>query len=63
LHAGYDGTGQTIIIVDSFGSPTVVQDLHGFDQGYGLPDPPSLQVLAPIGAIPPFDQNNSDMVG
>jgi subtilase family serine protease len=63
LHAGYDGTGQTIIIVDSFGSPTVVQDLHAFDQGYGLPDPPSLQVLAPIGAIPPFDQNNSDMVG
>jgi subtilase family serine protease len=62
LEAGYTGAGQTIIIIDSFGSPTIASDLHSFDVGYGLPDPPSLTVLAPLGAVP-FDPTNSDAVG
>jgi subtilase family serine protease len=62
LQAGYTGTGQTIVIVDSFGSPTIAQDLTTFDQGYGLPDPPSLTVLSPLGTVS-FDPTNSDMVG
>jgi hypothetical protein len=49
LEAGYTGAGQTIIIIDSFGSPTIASDLHSFDVGYGLPDPPSFTVLAPLG--------------
>lgn len=62
LNKGYNGTGQTIIIIDSFGSPTLASDLHTFDQGYGLPDPPSLKVYTPLGTKP-FDPNNATMVG
>ena len=64
LHThGIDGRGQTIAVVDSFGSPTIANDLHVFDQTFGLPDPPSLKIIAPAGPIPAFDATNSDMVG
>jgi subtilase family serine protease len=62
LNAGYTGDGQTIIIIDSFGSPTIASDLATFDAGYGLPEPPSLTVLAPLGTVP-FDPSNRDQVG
>ena len=62
LNAGYTGIGETIIIIVSFGSPTIAQDLQTFDADYGLPDPPSFTVLAPLGTVP-FDPNNSDQVG
>jgi subtilase family serine protease len=62
LQAGYTGAGQTIIIIDSFGSPTIGQDLKAFDAAYGLPDPPSFTVQAPLGTVP-FDPTNSDQVG
>jgi subtilase family serine protease len=62
LQAGYTGVGQTIVIVDSYGSPTMAQDLHAFDAAYGLPDPPSFTVLAPLGTVP-FDPNNGEIVG
>jgi subtilase family serine protease len=62
LKAGFTGAGQTIIIIDSFGSPTIADDLKTFDADYGLPDPPSLTVLAPLGTVP-FDPTNSDQVG
>ncbi len=52
LDAGFTGKGQTIVIIDSFGSPTIRHDLHVFDQGYGLPDPPSFKILAPLGTVP-----------
>jgi subtilase family serine protease len=61
--SGVDGTGSTIVIVDSFGSPTIAHDLGVFDQTFGLPDPPSFKVFQPAGAVPPFDPTNSDMVG
>ncbi|HVV22515.1 MAG TPA: S53 family peptidase [Pseudonocardiaceae bacterium] len=64
LHnAGIDGRGKTIVIVDSFGSPTIKNDLHVFDQTFGLPDPPSLTIRQDAGPVPPFDPNNSDMTG
>ena len=63
LENGYDGRGQTIVIVDSFGSPTIKKDLKTFDDGYGLPDPPSFEVRAPLGPSPKFDPTSSDMVG
>jgi subtilase family serine protease len=62
LNAGYDGTGQTIVIIDSFGSPTIANDLATFDAGYGLPNPPSLTVLSPLGSVP-FDPNGPDEIG
>lgn len=60
---GLTGAGRTIVIVDSFGSPTIEHDLHVFDQTFGLPDPPSLKIITPAGAPPPFDPHDSTMVG
>ncbi len=62
LKKGYTGKGETIIIIDSFGSPTGLQDLQQFDKDYGLPDPPSYQQLAPFGSVP-FDPTNVDQLG
>ena len=53
FNKGIDGKGQTIIIVDSFGSPTVGHDLAVFDKAFGLPAPPRLTVIQPDGPIPP----------
>lgn len=36
--AGLDGAGQTVVIVDAFGSPTIANDAETFSQFYGLPD-------------------------
>lgn len=60
---GLTGTGETIAIVDSFGSPTITADLATFDSAFGLPAPPSFKIITPAGAIPPFDPNNATMVG
>lgn len=60
---GITGAGRTIAIVDSFGSPTIANDLHVFDQNYGLPDPPSLQVIQPAGAVPAFDNTDATQLG
>src|SRR5437762_1762564 len=62
LNAGYVGKGETIVIIDSFGSPTALADLKQFDADYGLPDPPSFKVFAPLGTVP-FDPQNGDQVG
>ncbi len=35
----YDGTGQTIAIVDAYDDPTIEADLKAFDAKFGLPDP------------------------
>ena len=40
----YDGAGQTIVIVDAYGDPTIEADLAFFDQFFGLPAPPSFTV-------------------
>jgi subtilase family serine protease len=48
---GIDGTGSTIVIVDSFGSPTIQNDLTVFDKQYGFPDPPSFKIIQPAGPV------------
>jgi len=60
---GITGRGTTIVIADSFGSPTIKSDLAAFDQAFGLPAPPSFRIIAPAGRVPAYDPNNSDMVG
>jgi subtilase family serine protease len=60
---GITGSGRTIAIVDSFGSPTIRNDLAVFDKAFGLPAPPSLDIIAPVGKIPPYDINDADMAG
>lgn len=57
FNQGITGTGQTIIIVDSFGSPTIAKDLKTFDDTFGLPAPPSLRVIQPAGPVPPYKPN------
>jgi subtilase family serine protease len=58
--AGLTGAGKTIVIVDSFGSPTIKNDLNTFDAAYGLPGPPSFNVITPDG---PVNQNDPDAPG
>lgn len=60
---GLNGAGETIAIIDSYGSPTIQSDLATFDTQFGLPAPPSFQIIAPDGPIPPYDPSNSTMVG
>jgi len=51
---GITGTGETIVIVDSFGSPTIGHDLQVFDRTFGLPAPPSFNVIQPAGPVPAY---------
>jgi len=63
--AGLTGKGKTIAIIDSFGSPTIADDLHVFDAGFGLqpmcgetgvtctPDMPTFSILEVQGSPPP----------
>lgn len=72
LEAAYDegplfankinGKGETIAIVDSFGSPTIESDLATFDSTFGLPAPPSFTIIQPAGAVPPWDPSNGAML-
>jgi len=52
INSGNTGKGQTIVVIESYGSPTIANDLHQFDTDFGIPDPPSLKVLAPLGTVP-----------
>jgi subtilase family serine protease len=60
---GVTGKGATIVIVDSYGSPTIKGDLSVFDHTFGLPAPPSFRIIQPAGKVPPYSPDNSDMVG
>lgn len=35
--SGYDGTGQTVAIIDAYAAPTIVQDANQWSQNRGLP--------------------------
>jgi len=55
LHTiGVDGSGQTIVIVDAYGSPTALQDLQFFSTTFGLPAP-DLTIVNPTGT-PTFNK-------
>ncbi|MEU9456470.1 S53 family peptidase [Streptomyces sp. NPDC048277] len=58
---GITGKGRTIVIVDSYGSPTVQHDLDVYSKQFGLP---STKVkVVKWGHVPAFDPKNSDMTG
>jgi len=59
---GWDGSGRTIAIIDAFGNPSVETDLAYFDALWGLPDPPSFDIVTMPGT-PAFDYTNSNMTG
>ena len=60
---GITGKGATIVIVDPYGSPTIVSDLRDFDSAEGVPGPPSLRIIRPAGKVPAFNPDNANMVG
>ncbi len=66
LRSGNYGQGQTIVIVDAFGSPTIQQDLQTFhDVFFGASFPkPDFEVVCPMGC-PAFNPRNvpQDQVG
>jgi subtilase family serine protease len=60
FRAGNFGQGQTIVIIDAFGSPTIQQDLATFHQvffGSSFPAP-DFQVVCPAGC-PTFNPKNT----
>jgi subtilase family serine protease len=57
---GIAGQGETIAIIESYGSPTIQHDLAVFDQQWHLPNP-TLNIL-PFGKIPQFNAKNQVMV-
>jgi len=58
--SGITGKGQTIVIVDSFGSPTIQSDLATFDATFNLPAPPSFKIIQPAGKVPAYDPTNAN---
>ncbi len=48
--AGLDGSGQTIVIVDAYGSATIANDAAVFSQVYGLP-PVNLNIVKAPGLV------------
>jgi subtilase family serine protease len=62
LHnAGITGAGRTIVIVDSFGSPTIANDVAQFDAQFGLPA--VNLTIDQFGTIPPYDPTDTTMQG
>jgi subtilase family serine protease len=55
---GFTGKGQTVVVIVSYGSPTIQADLDHFSDTYGLPHT-TVQVKAPIGSIP-FDSTDTE---
>ncbi len=61
LEQGLTGQGHTIVLIDAFQSPTIVNDLHHEDKLFGLPDP-KLNIIAPYG-LTKFNPNDPNQVG
>ncbi len=55
----YDGTGQTIAVVDAYDDPNIAADLRVFDQTFGLSAPPSFVKATPEG----MPTSNPDWAG
>jgi subtilase family serine protease len=61
--SGVTGKGATIVIVDPYGSPTILSDLRTFDSTEAIPAPPSLRIIRPAGRVPKFKPDNDGMAG
>jgi subtilase family serine protease len=56
----YTGKGQSVVVIDSYGSPTLQDDIDHFSDYYGLPRV-KLQILSPLGTKT-FDPNSQEMI-
>jgi subtilase family serine protease len=59
---GVTGAGTTIVIVDSFGAPTIASNLATFDDSFGLRPPPSFRIIQPVGPVT-FNPTTTTMLG
>jgi len=73
ISAGFNGAGKTIVIVDAFQSPNIVQELNFYNSFYGLPSMnglgapdksglPTFTQVAPDG-LTPFVKFDPNMTG
>ncbi|MHB1557411.1 MAG: S53 family peptidase, partial [Isosphaeraceae bacterium] len=62
LPAGWSGAGETIAIVVAYDDPYLAAAVQQFDTRYGLPAPPSLQVLDQSGAALPLPMASGSLV-
>ncbi len=73
INAGFTGKGKTIVIVDAYQSPRIVDQLNVFNDFYelpslnglgGAPDPTlgTFSVVTPDG-LTPFDETDDNMIG
>jgi subtilase family serine protease len=60
---GVTGRGETIVIEESYGSPTIKSDLTTFDRQFGYPAPPKFSIIMPLGKVAKFNARNSNIVG
>lgn len=59
---GIDGSGQTVIVTVSYGSPTLEKDVAAYSQATGLP-PADVQQLFPLGTDFEADSGCADQAG
>ncbi len=60
LNHGVTGAGRTIVIIDAYGSDTIVEDLAGFDTYFGIPAS-TLNIIQPDG--PPSATTPGNLFG
>lgn len=60
LRRGLDGSGETIVEVIPYGSPTLQHDLDVYDKQFGIPD--TKLGFVQFGKMPAYDPNNFLMV-
>ncbi len=58
LNSGITGAGRTIVIIDAYGSNTIVSDLGQFNAYFGLPSA-TLNIIQPDGLPSPTDAGNA----
>lgn len=63
--SGYDGSGQTVAIIDAYASPTIVQDVNQWSVNRGLPtmSPSQFQQVTPPGVYNRAENKKQDPEG
>ena len=63
--SGYDGTGQTVAIIDAYASPTILQDVNQWSTNRGLPtmNPSQLVQVVPPGVYKRAENKKQDPEG
>ena len=66
IKQGIDGTGQTVAIVDAYGSSTILRDANAYSKAYNLPplvDGQNFQEVTPTGTVNRPENPRQDPIG